>query len=151
MTLLVSFFWPILDLFLAHTLPKPAELLRTVFEMSGGPGMIEKTKDRRRISKKGKTEFTCIWDQRDFEPIHNRAQYSIHFKFANGRMFKDAFTYDWLLWSIQEVREIMAEAGFSKSVVYWETEYKGEGTGEYAAMEVGDNAYSWISYVVGVK
>jgi hypothetical protein len=49
------------------------------------------------------------------------------------------------------VRDALREAGFSKTVVYWEKSEQGEGTGDYVRMEEGDNAYSWVAYVVGVK
>jgi len=35
--------------------------------------------------------------------------------------------------------------------VYWETEHKGVGTGEFVRTEHGDNAHAWISYIVGIK
>lgn len=126
-----------------------------ILEMAGGPGMIEEMRERKTVhykTEKGKSEkFKYIWDQREFDPIHNRAQYSIHFKFEDGREMRDAFTYDWRLWSIVEVREILEEAGFQKSGVYWETSHKDEGTGEYTLQEKGDNAYAWIATVVGIK
>ena len=120
-------------------------------EMAGGPGMIEQMKETKAVLHKGKRQFTYVWDQKSFDPIQQRAHYSIHFKFPGGETLRDAFTYDWRLWTIPEVREIMHEAGFAKTVVYWETEHEGECTGEYIASEQGDNAYSWIAYVVGVK
>jgi hypothetical protein len=124
-------------------------------EMAGGPGMISKSKDRRRIKfdeerpKKG--AFTYIWDQQSFDPITHDTKYAIHFKMDDGRQIQNAFTYDWRLWTIPEVRDLMNEAGFSKVLVFWETSHKGKGTDEYVPMERGDNAYSWISYVVGVR
>ena len=126
-----------------------------ILEMAGGPGMIEEVRERKTVRYKtsvGKPEkFQYIWDQRGFDPIHNRALYSIHFKFEDGREMRDAFTYDWRLWTIPEIREILAEAGFQKSGVYWETSHKAEGTGEYTLQEKGDNAYAWIATVVGIK
>jgi hypothetical protein len=64
---------------------------------------------------------------------------------------KDAFTYDWRLWTIPELRDAMLEAGFSDVAVFWETEHRGEGTGEYVRMEHGDNAYAWVAYVAGLR
>ena len=64
---------------------------------------------------------------------------------------KNAFVYDWRLWSIPETRDAMKEAGFSDTAVYWETEHKGVATGEYVQMEKGDNSYSWIAYIVGIR
>jgi hypothetical protein len=47
------------------------------------------------------------------------------------------------------VRELLAEAGFRRSVVYWEqTGSDGEGNGEFVAAERGDSDPAWIAYVV---
>jgi hypothetical protein len=119
-------------------------------EMAGGPGMIAEMRERKRFSLKGRS-YTYIWDQQTFDPITHDAKYAIHFKMDGGRMIRNAFTYDWRLWTIPEVKDALEDAGFSKVLVYWETEHKGEGTGEYAPMDKGDNAYSWIAYVVGVR
>jgi hypothetical protein len=119
-------------------------------EMAGGPGMITPMKERKRFSL-NKQSYTYIWDQQSFNPINHDAKYAIHFKLDGGRTIENAFTYDWRLWTIPEVKDAMLEAGFSKVLVFWETEHKGKGTGEYIPMEEGDNAYSWIAYVVGVR
>jgi hypothetical protein len=60
-----------------------------------------------------------------------------------------AFSYDWRLWTLPEVRELLAEAGFRRTAVYWEqTGSDGEGNGEYAPAERGDSDPAWIAYVV---
>jgi hypothetical protein len=122
-----------------------------VLEMAGGPGMIEKIKERTTLKKMGKPWFTYIWDQRSYDPITNDALYSIHFKFPNGKEMKDVFTYDWRVWSIPEVKDAMIEAGFDRTVVYWEFTNKRTGDSEYMPAEKGDNPWSWLAFVVGVK
>ena len=52
--------------------------------------------------------------------------------------------------TVADAWDAMKEAGFSKAVVFWETEHKGKGTGEYLPATEGDNAYSWIAYAVGI-
>ena len=64
---------------------------------------------------------------------------------------KDAFVYDWRLYSIPEVRDALLEAGFSDVSVFWESSHMGKGTGEYVQSSKGDNDYSWTAYVVGVR
>jgi hypothetical protein len=122
-----------------------------ILEMAGGPGMIATMREKRTVRLKKARKFTYIWDQKSFDPITRNGHYSIHFKFANGQILRDLFTYDWRLWTIPEVRELLAEAGFKKSYVYWETSHKGKGTGEFVQMENGDNAYAWIAYIVAAR
>lgn len=122
-----------------------------VLEMSGGPGMVETTRDHKRIRRKDMQPYQYTWDQKSFDPITNEAHYAIHFRMADGTVIRDAFTYDWRLWTIPEVLELLEEAGFSKSVVFWEKEIDGEGTGEYVPTEKGTNDYSWCAYIAGLR
>ena len=122
-----------------------------ILDLAGGPGMTEKTKDRKRVSDSKLGRFVYYWDQKSFDPITRNAHYGIHFKFSDGSLMQDAFTYDWRMWTIPELRDALAEAGFPRSCVYWETEHKGEGTGEYVRTEKGDNAHAWVAYIVGMK
>jgi hypothetical protein len=122
-----------------------------MLDLSGGPGMIEEMKERKKLRDKKLGRFTYVWEQKSFDPITHDGKYAIHFKTPDGYLLEDAFTYDWRLWTIPEVRECLAEAGFPESCVYWETMHKGEGTGEYIRLENGDNAHAWIAYVVGMK
>ena len=112
--------------------------------------MIAPMRERKTIDGGRLGKVTYTWHQKSFDPITHDASYGIHFKFKDGKVMKDAFTYDWRLWTIPEVRDAMKEAGFPESCVYWETEHKGEGTGEYIRMENGDNAYAWVAYIVGM-
>ncbi len=122
-----------------------------LLEMAGGPGMIATLKEQKTVIDRGKSKFTYIWDQKYFDPITHDAQYAIHFKLSNGEMIKNAFFYDWRLWTIPEIKDLLLEAGFSKACVYWETEHDGKGTGEYTEQEHGDNSFAWIAYVIGIR
>lgn len=141
--------------------------------MGGGDCMKEHNEDTRkiRIEKDGivgipysknvkpndspvydKTSFKYIWEQDTFNPITHHGTYFIHFRFKDGTELSNAFRYDWRLWSIPEVRELMLEAGFSKADVYWEGPGKdGDGDGIYKKREKVENDDVWIAYVVGVK
>ena len=57
----------------------------------------------------------------------------IHFKFPDGSRIKNAFSYDWRLWTLPEVQELLAEAGFDRITVYWQgtDEETGEANGEF--------------------
>ncbi len=93
--------------------------------------------------------FTYVWDQNVVDPINNRVVNYIHFEFPNGSKLNKAFTYDWRLWTLPEIRELLAEAGFSRSTVYWEDgDENGDGTGVFRPKaRVGQDA-AWVAYVI---
>jgi SAM-dependent methyltransferase len=96
--------------------------------------------------------FTYIWDQAEFEPVTGRAVCHIHFKFPDGSKIKRAFSYEWRLWTLPEIRELLEEAGFSKVSVYWEGEDEdGEGNGEFSEDPRGEADPAWIAYIVAQK
>lgn len=127
---------------------KPGGLL--LLEMAGGPGMVETTRERKTLRRRGR-KIQYIWDQKSFDPVSREGHYAIHFRVEGGASLRDAFTYHWRIWTIPEVREALEEAGFRDSYVYWEAEHEGEGTGEFLRTDQGDNAYAWIAYVVGKR
>lgn len=94
---------------------------------------------------------TYYWDQISFDPVTNEAIFYIHFR-VKGKKITKVFRYDWRMWSIPEIREIMYEVGFKKTHVYWEgTNRKGEGNSVFTRTEKGESCLSWIAYVVGEK
>ncbi len=99
-----------------------------------------------------KMSFNYIWEQHTFNPINHHGTYFIHFRFNDGTELSNAFRYDWRLWSVPEVRELMLEAGFARADVYWEGPGKdGLGDGIFKKRESVANDDVWIAYVVGVK
>ena len=119
--------------------------------MGGGDCQIEGHVDKR-VIKKGKRGFRYYWKQDSYNPINHDASFSISFKFKDGSWIKRAFEYHWRFWSIAEVREMLAEAGFKKSHVYWETEDEdGEDTGEFERRDSVPSAPCWIAYIVAVR
>ncbi len=98
-------------------------------------------------------DFHYYWDCDYFNPINNQVLYYIHFKDKEDKMkYERVFTYDWRQWSIQEIREILEEAGFSNSWLYWEEDGDdGEGNGEFYPSEEEENCESWVCYIVAQK
>ncbi|MEM9531121.1 MAG: class I SAM-dependent methyltransferase [Pseudomonadota bacterium] len=94
-------------------------------------------------------DFTYIWEQASFNPINSQMQCYIHFELPDGTRMDRAFTYYWRLWTLPELRELLAEAGFSRSLVYWEgtDEESGEGDGIFEASEEGEADPGWIAYI----
>jgi hypothetical protein len=115
-----------------------------ILDMFGGSEAFAECRER--TAFRG---FTYVWEQERYEPISGDYQCHIHFQFPDGSTLRRAFSYDWRLWTLPEVRELLAEAGFRSSVVYWEqTGSDGEGNGEFVAAERGDADPAWIAYVV---
>ncbi len=96
--------------------------------------------------------FSYFWDQLNFNPITNEADFAIHFKPKGKAKIENVFCYDWRLWSLPELREILEEVGFKKTQVYWEgTDKDGEGDGIFTPTEKGEECESWIAYIVSEK
>ena len=115
----------------------------------GGSDAHTECREKRKINK----DFTYIWEQARFSPITGEMDCFIHFHFADGSKMNKAFEYTWRLWTLPEIREILAEAGFTRSTVYWEgtEEDTNEGNGEFEPAEYGDADPSWIAYIVAEK
>ncbi len=104
-------------------------------------------------------DASYVWEQTSYNPINHDLQCYIHFLFNDGSKLKKAFSYDWRLWSIPEIEEILYESGFSKVHIYWE-EFKDngdpddeylEGTGRYRAVRKISQQESWLAYFVVEK
>lgn len=125
------------------TLNKDGILLMDIFGGSQCYDAIEDT-----IKHEG---FTYYWDQTNFDPVTNNALFHIHFR-VGGKKIEQVFTYDWRMWSISEIRDIMQEVGFKKAHVYWEgTAKDGSGDGNFTRVDHGESCQSWIAYIVGEK
>jgi SAM-dependent methyltransferase len=95
--------------------------------------------------------FTYVWDQAEFDPITHDILCRIHFEFRDGTRMRNAFVYDWRLWTLPEIRELMEDAGFDDVHVLWEgTNRKtGKGNGVFRRVERGGEEEAWVAYVVG--
>lgn len=92
--------------------------------------------------------FTYLWDQHRYNPITGDLTCRIHFRFPDGSSVRNAFTYHWRLWTLPELRDLLAEAGFARSTVYWEgDDHKGGGNGVFTATEDGEACPSYICYL----
>lgn len=59
-----------------------------------------------------------IWEQRQADPLTGRVVNAMRFVLPGGVELRDAFVYDWRLWSIPELRDALAEAGFGEIEIY---------------------------------
>ncbi len=102
--------------------------------------------------------YTYIWEHAAHNPITGDLLCHIHFAFPDGTRMNKAFTYDWRLWTLPEVRELLEEAGFGRVTVYWEGDEKdehgnatGEGNGKFAPSTKGEVCAGWIAYLSAEK
>ena len=119
-----------------------------VLDAYGGSESFEELEEDRKV--KG---FTYVWDQHAYNPITGDALNYIHFRFPDGSQLKKAFEYDWRLWTLPELQELLTEAGFAKVTVYWEgtDEETEEGDGEFKPTTIGEACEGWIAYLVAEK
>jgi len=124
-----------------------------VLDMMGGGECYEEDLVDKRTIVKGKKGFRYEWKQASFNPITADAKFHISFKFSDGSKLKKAFEYEWRFWTIPEVREMLSEAGFSESHVYWEheDEHDPEQDGTWHRSKIAPSDPSWICYIVAAK
>lgn len=114
-----------------------------ILDAFGGPASITPGSDERNFSN-----FTYIWEQASFNPLTNEIVCHIHFAFRNGTKLKRAFTYHWRMWSLPELKELLADAGFDQTTVYFESEEGFIDPGPDAPM---DDAEAWVAYIVAMR
>jgi SAM-dependent methyltransferase len=113
----------------------------------GGHEAFEEMKEKTKYD-----DFTYVWDQARYRPITGELLCHIHFKFPDGSKLKKAFSYDWRLWTLPEIQELLKEAGFRRVTVYWEgTDEDGEGDGEFTPEEHGEADAGWIVYLTAER
>lgn len=122
-----------------------------IMDMMGGQDCYDTDLVDKRTIVKGKKGFKYHWEQAYFNPVTSDCTFYIHFKFGDGSKMKRAFEYNWRFWTIPEVRELLAEAGFSTSLVYWDEEEDDDEDANWIAVEEMPNDDSWICYIVGLK
>jgi SAM-dependent methyltransferase len=140
--------------FVFHTRPALLEYYRAartrlrkggimIVDAYGGSGSWTEQEEERNLDG-----FTYVWDQAMVNPVTGRVRNHIHYRFPDGTSLKRAFTYDWRLWTLPEIQEVMVEAGFKRPVVYWEgTTADGEGNGVFRPSVRGEACEAWVAYI----
>lgn len=96
--------------------------------------------------------FNYYWECQKFNPITNECRFSIHFKRQGERKKEEVFVYEWRMWGLQELRDLLEEAGFSKTYAYWEGEDgEGGGDGNFVRTEDAENCAAWVTYIAALK
>lgn len=120
-----------------------------VLDIYGGPEAMEEEEEERKVD----AGFTYVWDQRRYEPATGAYEAHIHFRFRDGSEMRRAFSYDWRLWTLPELKDVLHDAGFARVDSYWEgTDKDGEsGNGVFRRSERGENCPAWVTYLVASR
>lgn len=122
-----------------------------LLDVVGGHDMSRLHQDRHDFGR-GSKAFTYIWRHEKFNPLTHEGFFSISYRLKSGKKYSKVFTYDWRIWTVPELKDILHEAGFKNAWVYWEKENrKGEGTGEFYRTDIEENCACWIAYIVASK
>ena len=125
----------------------------------GGEGAMRALVERRHVrgmrtwSGEKVRPFTYVWEQKSFNPVDARLRAAIHFRLKDDREVRDAFTYDWRMWSLPELDDLLREAGFADVHVYvqgWDDE-RHQPLSIYRRRGRFENQEAWLAYIVGVK
>ncbi|MES9843329.1 MAG: class I SAM-dependent methyltransferase, partial [Candidatus Sedimenticola sp. 6PFRAG5] len=115
----------------------------------GGYESFKEIEEEREIDE---GDFTYIWEQEKYDPVTGNLLCHIHFVFPDGSRLDNAFSYDWRLWTLPEIRELLEEAGFRKVTVYWQGwDEDGEPDGIFEPVKEADADAGWICYITAEK
>ncbi len=94
-------------------------------------------------------KFTYIWGQKDFNVITHEIMCHIHFEQSRGPILKNAFTYDWRLWTLPELQDCLLEAGFKSATSYIHGfDQDGDSDDIFRARKKYTNELGWIAYLI---
>ena len=122
-------------------------------DLMGGTTTIDVNEEYKYLAQ---SEVMYIWEHESYNPINHDIKCHIHFEFEDGSRMDKAFTYEWRLWSLPELHELLLEAGFSSVHFFWEefiedndpkNDYM-EATGNYREVTCVDQQESWLAYIV---
>ena len=130
-----------------------------VLDAFGGSESMGPLEEKRRIpasiSFDGRRvpSFTYVWHQERFNTIDHHIVCHISFRFRDRSRHERAFTYDWRLWTLPELREILLQAGFISTEVYmegWDHE-NNEADGIFRRRKRFENQAGWVGYLVAYR
>ena len=91
--------------------------------------------------------FDYEWEVSRFDPITRNIVCKIHFEFRDHTKLRNAFVYDWRLWTLPELQELFVEAGFRNIHVLW----RQSGDSVFKRASTGRADAVWIACVVGQR
>ena len=146
-------------------LARPGVLVLNLF---GGTGALEPYTDRHAITPRPRLAseaaipaFEYLWEQRVVDKASRRLDCRIHFRIPNPSVpgetleLRDAFRYDWRLWSVAELIEALRDAGFDDVQLWRHTYDPARGAAGVFLGAVPPDALSslhrWTAYLVASR
>jgi len=127
-----------------------------VADLYGGEGAFEVGRQRERHRGPRGERVLYEFEQRAADALTGRVVDALHFEVAGNGVrrarLRDAFVYDWRLWSIPELRDVLRDAGFAKSEVYSRFEHARDGRGRthVRALESSrELGATWCVFIAG--
>ncbi|MGE0435231.1 MAG: pentapeptide repeat-containing protein [Planctomycetota bacterium] len=96
--------------------------------------------------------FTYHWQHESFDPATRSLRAHMHFAFPDGSKLEKAFTYDWRVWTLEEVESKLKAAGFDEVARYaFERGPGNRETETFARVTDPPNPAAWSVYVVAFR
>ena len=117
-----------------------------ILDAFGGPEYLQAHIDRRRNADES---FTYWWEVEMFDAITHQIKCHLHFQ-RDGELKRErVFSYDWRLWSLPEITDVLHESGFNH-VEYWAEglNKNGRGNGIFKPIKSEKDCATWITYLV---
>ncbi|XP_011625961.1 uncharacterized protein LOC18441317 [Amborella trichopoda] len=126
-----------------------------VMDLYGGTSSERPLRIQRRYPN-----FTYIWEQEEFDALSRTTRISLHFNLGKKGTLRHAFSYNWRLWSLPEIKACLEEAGF-QHVHFWmrqmsdtqgskNTEFNRDQEAKYVEVSSFKQRDSWNAYIVAV-
>jgi len=139
-----------------------------VLNLFGGAGALKPHTDHHLVTPRPRLAseaaipaFEYLWEQRHIDPQTRRLDCRIHFRIPNpaghgaALELRDAFRYDWRLWSLAELMEGLRAAGFDEVQVWRHTYDPARGAdGVFLGAVPPDSFESldlWTAYLVASR
>lgn len=121
-----------------------------ILDFFGGSDVLREMTESTRYGGR-RTGFTYVWDQARYDPLTGDYRCHIHFRFPDGSRLRRAFSYHWRLWTLPELRDILADAGFRRVIVYTEgDDGKGGGNGVFREAKHSPADRAIIAYIIAM-
>ena len=108
------------------------------------------TETRKPLEESAKHKnHTYYWDCDKYNPLTADVLYYIHFKTHKDQVkHEKVFKYDWRMWDARELLDILKDAGFRQTHIYWEgVDKDGSGNGVFKQSVKAENCESWVTYI----